>query len=538
MPLYNNINKGLDKITSPLIKQSVEYLITKIGECATDEEADIAKTALLIYLHSSAPELLKANAVIASSLQKSHTGQSTIDAEKELKALLAKGGIYYFGSLSTELDKHNTKLGRPGDPDAPGDKKFPNHARPPHVEVGGAPMVGPGDPPLPSQGEHAHGVGTREMIGYLRDLQHLFPNLEFGQRQSLMGQNRGELMDMVSEHLPGFFDKGYAIGRGKSLNTRRQERLANIRGYLRNEEHSITGQDKASALSQISDALAGLGHDDRVDEGTPQAGHDKNEDGTADVNSRGESTATRATTEEQKAKRKARAAEVKEQKKRKKKEELPKDAAAARLKAKKKGEKINQRAAQALPRPTGSAWNDVDAAAQQIHTEINDSKFKAGTFNGKTLKSRDDESGYYVAFKKNEAADVPFTPERIAQYLNENMRDIRKHNLGVWTDQDTGKGYLDVSRHIEDLKAAVEFGVKNEQLSIWDIAAGTEIKLTPENVKRITSGQNNVGETVHTDDGNADETTTNTEKSANTIQKAISTLDILIQQLEQKSGSR
>lgn len=65
----------------------------------------------------------------------------------------------------------------------------------------------------------------------------------------------------------------------------------------------------------------------------------------------------------------------------------------------------------------------------------------------------------------------------IEQYARENADALRQPgaHLGGWTDQSTGKTYLDISHNIKDRDRAVSAGVKRNQISIWDVKNGREI---------------------------------------------------------------
>jgi hypothetical protein len=256
--MYENVEKGLEKIDNPLIKQTVEFLIAKIDESDTDESADIAKSALLLYLNAAAPQLLKANVAVERALTKSYEDagiEETVDAEKRLKKLLADSGIYYFGPLS----KHNTNFGRIGDPKAPGDKRHPHAAGPAHEEEGGVPMGAK----LPSQAGHngAAGPGKREIISTLRDLQEL-TGIDTGSREELKGMSPAKLHQLMEHHLPGYMER-FMHGSGREnkaasgfgwQNTVQSDRLRNLKNYLSSPSapRSIGRESKSEVLNQVN----------------------------------------------------------------------------------------------------------------------------------------------------------------------------------------------------------------------------------------------------------------------------------------------
>jgi hypothetical protein len=47
---------------------------------------------------------------------------------------------------------------------------------------------------------------------------------------------------------------------------------------------------------------------------------------------------------------------------------------------------------------------------------------------------------------------------------------------GVWTDADTGKVYVDISRKVDDLYTALAIAESRGELAIWDVVNGKEIR--------------------------------------------------------------
>lgn len=142
MANYDEIIKGLDLIESPLVKQTVQYMLGSIHNAETDEDYDIAKAAFLMYAASAAPQLLKGDVNVTGALEKSDTtevekSEPVGSAEELLKDVLAEHGIYYFGPLS---------------------KHFLHDKR------------GQYDPHTNSQEEHGNRPGKRELIGYVADV--------------------------------------------------------------------------------------------------------------------------------------------------------------------------------------------------------------------------------------------------------------------------------------------------------------------------------------------------------------------------------
>lgn len=250
--MYDNIKKSLDSIENPLIRQTAAYMISNIENAVDDENADIAKSALLLYLNATAPNVLKSNIAVEQALHKSfdEIDQSDVEYEKKLKKILADNGIYYFGSLY----KHNTKFGRPGDPRAPGDKRFPHAARAPHLEQGGYPK-------LPTQRPHGIRPGRREMISHLRDLQQL-TGLEIGSRNELLSWNHSQLQQYLDRVAPGFLEN-FVHGTGRrnraaagygEQNTLQADRLKMWANYLNSPQapSHIGRMSRGTAAQRVS----------------------------------------------------------------------------------------------------------------------------------------------------------------------------------------------------------------------------------------------------------------------------------------------
>ena len=49
--------------------------------------------------------------------------------------------------------------------------------------------------------------------------------------------------------------------------------------------------------------------------------------------------------------------------------------------------------------------------------------------------------------------------------------------VGIWTDSETGKTWVDKAVHFSDLSMAMLAGELYDQIAIWDIANNTEIRL-------------------------------------------------------------
>jgi hypothetical protein len=94
-------------------------------------------------------------------------------------------------------------------------------------------------------------------------------------------------------------------------------------------------------------------------------------------------------------------------------------------------------------------------------------------------------SGYMVS-RKGFGAIHPakdfFNPEKgkqiLSDYLKKNKQFLStgKDYLGLWHNKKNGNVYLDVSMKIGDRQSAINSGVKNDQISIWDVVNFEEIE--------------------------------------------------------------
>ena len=48
---------------------------------------------------------------------------------------------------------------------------------------------------------------------------------------------------------------------------------------------------------------------------------------------------------------------------------------------------------------------------------------------------------------------------------------------GIWTDTDTGDVYVDISRNVTDLYAALAIAEARGELAIWDVASAKEVRV-------------------------------------------------------------
>lgn len=48
---------------------------------------------------------------------------------------------------------------------------------------------------------------------------------------------------------------------------------------------------------------------------------------------------------------------------------------------------------------------------------------------------------------------------------------------GIWTDSETGQVYVDISRNVDTLSEAVAVGLNHDEIAIWDVVKGRELRL-------------------------------------------------------------
>ena len=65
----------------------------------------------------------------------------------------------------------------------------------------------------------------------------------------------------------------------------------------------------------------------------------------------------------------------------------------------------------------------------------------------------------------------------LAAYYIKHKADLTggKYHLGLWHNEADGQVYLDVSQNIQDRERAISQGIKNDQISIWDVVNKKEI---------------------------------------------------------------
>lgn len=277
MSYSDDIQKALDRIESPLVRQTVDYLISNLEKAEPGEDQDVAKSALLMYMHSVDPTSLRSDLSIGNALQKSFDENDVdtepVDAVKELKKLLKKNGILFFGPL--EMEKHLLT-----GPDYVRPLPKPKHGK--------------------NQEPHGNRPGKRETIGHLADLRHFLedvikdPSYKAGggkwaeelldkipRRKDLLEMSNSEVLAEGQKYL-GMYTTGQAkerirsvrpdpemkgrfrrrtvesddgmvmlVGRGAGKNTTRAERLTNLQRIFDNYKAPPTTLDVVTEKPRV-----------------------------------------------------------------------------------------------------------------------------------------------------------------------------------------------------------------------------------------------------------------------------------------------
>ena len=80
-------------------------------------------------------------------------------------------------------------------------------------------------------------------------------------------------------------------------------------------------------------------------------------------------------------------------------------------------------------------------------------------------------TGFYVSDSDGAVIALDaFSASDVDAFVTRRASDLRQPGayLGAWVD--SGKVYLDVSRHFYSRDVALQVGASNDQLAIWDIA--------------------------------------------------------------------
>lgn len=73
-----------------------------------------------------------------------------------------------------------------------------------------------------------------------------------------------------------------------------------------------------------------------------------------------------------------------------------------------------------------------------------------------------------------------FTWEMISAWLDKHEDLIRELDVfvGGWVDQESGMVYIDISRHFTDRAVAIHTAIDNDEIAIWDLEKGKEIRVS------------------------------------------------------------
>lgn len=93
-------------------------------------------------------------------------------------------------------------------------------------------------------------------------------------------------------------------------------------------------------------------------------------------------------------------------------------------------------------------------------------------------------SGYMVSIPGGtrivSEADLsgPHGAKLVQQYANDMAAPLSHPDahIGGWTDKGTGKTYLDISHNVQSRSKAISLGKRNNQIAIWDVKRGREIR--------------------------------------------------------------
>jgi hypothetical protein len=148
----------------------------------------------------------------------------------------------------------------------------------------------------------------------------------------------------------------------------------------------------------------------------------------------------------------------------------------------------------------GKAARKADALDEVLQSTLLDDVLKStlneggSTYNLVSKKNLVGTKAYAVAVHPDRELILDHEPtvEEIRAYVNKN-RDLLRlphKSLGTWRNPDNGQFYLDIVETHTDLDKALEIGRKHNQISIYDLERGQEIKIPYDtNVPQAPTGQ-------------------------------------------------
>lgn len=119
--------------------------------------------------------------------------------------------------------------------------------------------------------------------------------------------------------------------------------------------------------------------------------------------------------------------------------------------------------------------------ASNILTEI---RANPGGFSLKPQDGAKPTGGYMVSLPGHTAivreSDLsgPHAEKILAEFSKEHSTALSQKgaHIGGWTDKESGQTYLDISHNIKNKNAAVRAGRTRNQIAIWDVKKGREIR--------------------------------------------------------------
>jgi hypothetical protein len=137
------------------------------------------------------------------------------------------------------------------------------------------------------------------------------------------------------------------------------------------------------------------------------------------------------------------------------------------------------------PRGTHSAGIVSIPKTVKLHPDvINQIRQNPGGFSLRPNTGRAPDKGFMVSLpgrtKMVRESDLsgPHGQRIISSFVSQHADVLRKPgaHIGGWTDKASGITHLDISHNIKNRNSAVRAGVKRNQIAIWDVRKGREIK--------------------------------------------------------------
>ena len=97
-----------------------------------------------------------------------------------------------------------------------------------------------------------------------------------------------------------------------------------------------------------------------------------------------------------------------------------------------------------------------------------------------SINGQEPKKGYMVSIRDCEVLDLKdLNYISLSKVINKNNDLLKKNNiyLGTWIDVRSNKLFIDISKNYKNKKTALKVAGKNNQMAIWDIVNGCEIRL-------------------------------------------------------------